>query len=233
MTSGHPDGTATTVRPIEPADLDRISLRCWPDRPIIDRLFADQGTIGMAAWEGETCVGQLHCYRLCLPQWRNDDWPAWNAWWLPTAQPESVPKRDLGMKGAAWAHACCHVGRTLAVAQKSDDPDPLYFGKGIGTSLCRASIQYARAHGYVAVLAAGAPAGLMEFARWTGHLPWTTYAKLGFRVADAVEPQKSLPGWAQGNSPPEIMAEVKTALSAGRSTCDFHDRLMVLDLSSA
>jgi GNAT superfamily N-acetyltransferase len=227
------DNAGITVRAIELSDLDRINLRCWPDRPVIDRLLADQGTIGMAAWEGETCVGQLHCYRLSLPQWRNDDWPAWNAWWLPTAQPESAPNRDIGIKGLAWAHACCHVGRTLVAAQQSDDADSFYFGKGIGTALCRDSIQYARTHGYVAVLAAGAPAGLMEFPRWTGHLPWTTYAKLGFRAADTVEPQAELPGWARGDSPPDVMVEVKAALSAGRPACDFHDRLMVLDLSSA
>ena len=37
-----PDGTPIVVRPIEPGELDRIPLRCWPQRDILDRLFAEQ-----------------------------------------------------------------------------------------------------------------------------------------------------------------------------------------------
>ncbi len=101
------------VRPVTRKDHDRIVLRCWPEPPAIERLFETQQTIGMAAWEGDKCVGVLHCYAIAMPQWRNDDWPEWNAWWLPGFQPESAAKRDLGLNGLAWAHACCHVGRTL------------------------------------------------------------------------------------------------------------------------
>lgn len=219
-----------TVGPIEQSDLERVNLRCWPDRPVIDRLLATQGTIGVAAWEGDTCVGMLHCYRIALPGWESADWPDWNAWWQPTAQPESAPRRDIGIEGMAWAHACCHVGRTLASAQHSDNPNAQYFGRGIGTALCRVSVEWAREHGYSAVLAAGAPAGLREFAQWTGHLPWTTYAKIGFLAAETPQPLTSLPQWAQGHSPPEVMAEVKTALAVGRSPRDFHERMMILNL---
>ena len=30
-----PDGTPIEVRPIEPAELDRVVLRCWPDREVM------------------------------------------------------------------------------------------------------------------------------------------------------------------------------------------------------
>jgi hypothetical protein len=49
-----PDGTTITVPPIEPEELDRIVLRCWPDRETLDRLFAKQGTIGMAAFRASS-----------------------------------------------------------------------------------------------------------------------------------------------------------------------------------
>jgi GNAT superfamily N-acetyltransferase len=230
MPSGRAGEQAIVVRPVDLTDLNRISLRCWPDRPVIERLFAAQGTIGMAAWEHDTCVGVLHCYQIALPQWQNDDWPEWNAWYLPTAQPESAVKRDIQLRGMAWAHACVHVGRTLAAAEQSDDPDPRYLGRGIGTALCRASVQWAREHGYIALLAPGAPAGLIEFARWTGHLPWTTYARSGFVAAAECAPQTDLPGWACGNSPPDVMAEIQTALASARKASEFHERLMILDL---
>ena len=51
------------VRPIAQDEADRVVLRCWPERDALEALFAEQGTIGMAAWEGERNVGQLHCYR--------------------------------------------------------------------------------------------------------------------------------------------------------------------------
>lgn len=236
MTSTASDGDSFVVRPIGPADLDHIVLRCWPDRTILDRLFAEQGTIGMAAWEGDTCVGLLHCYRVVLPDGRNDDWPdnggnwwvgekAWTEWqkWGPR-----MP--GFALTGPAWCHGCCHVGRTLEV-EATDDPDPRYYGRGIGTSLGEASVRWARERDYVAVLAPGAPDGLFEFAVWAGHLPWTTYAKLGFETVDAPVAGEELPAWAQGDSPPEVMSQVRDALAAGRPACEIRERLMLLDLT--
>jgi hypothetical protein len=51
------------VRPITPDEIDRVPLRCWPDHDAMAKLFASQETIGMAAWDGNPCVAQLHCYR--------------------------------------------------------------------------------------------------------------------------------------------------------------------------
>ena len=228
MTSKTPDGSSLVTRPIEPADLDRIVLRCWPDKPTLDRLFAEQGTIGMAAWEGDTCVGLLHCYRVDLPDGMNDDWPTWNNWWTGDLDPIAA---GLELTGTAWCHACCHVGRTLDGASKSDKPDRRYFGRGIGTALCKSSALWAREHDYAAVLAPGAPDGVFEFAVWSGSAPWTTYAKLGFEPVDKPSDTEKLPGWAQGDSPPEVMAEVRAALAAGRPAREIRSRLMLLDLT--
>lgn len=236
-----PDGTPITVRPIAPDALDRIVLRCWPPRDVLDRLFAEQGTIGMAAWEGGKCVGLLHCYHIVLPEgtgWESE----WGAnWWSGRADDPTdyvftdrlrwgPGKTNLALNGTVWCHACCHVGRTLEAAAMSDDPDPRYFGRGIGTALCRASVAWARERDYVAVLARGVPEGLRELAVWAGTLPWTSYAKVGYREIDPAGPADELPLWAQGDCPPEVWAEIEAARAAGRPAHEFHERLMVLGL---
>ncbi len=252
-----PEGTPIEVRPIEPAELDRVVLRCWPDRDALDRLFDEQGTIGMAGWEGDRCVAQLHCYRVPLPDGTNEHWTVGGNWWdgkedsqTHTDHQNWGPGRlNLPFTGPAWCHSCFHVGRTLESYRKEIEvgwsphapgTEPGYSGQGIGTALCEESIRWAREGGYVAVLAPGAPDGLFKFAAWAGHLPWTTYAKLGFERVDVPEHGDELPGWARGKrrglpeyliTPPEVMAEVQGALDAGRPARDFRERLMMLQLT--
>jgi len=81
---------------------------------------------------------------------------------------------------------------------------------------------------------------LFQFATWAGHLPWTTYAKLGFQTVDVPEEGDELPAWARGKrrglpeylvTPSEVMAEVQAALDAGRPARDFRERLMMLQLA--
>ncbi len=236
-----PDGIPITIRPIEPGELEWIVLRCWPDRETLDRLFAKQGTIGMAAWEDDKCVAQLHCYRVDTVDGGNEDWPEHNNWLPNIPRLEVVRQSDFDSKGPVWCHACCHVGRTLEIAPEESLPsgwakgirkgvDPRYLGRGIGTALCEASVQWAREHDYGAVLAMGAPDSMFEFAVWSGALPWTSYTKLGFEAVAAEREGAGLPEWAQGNSPPEVMSQVKMVLAGGRPAHEFYGRLTVLDL---
>lgn len=283
-----PDGIPITVRPIERNELDRVVLRCRPDDRTIGRLFDEQGTIGMAAWEGDRCVAQLHCYRVMLPDGTNENWRDNGAnWWSGERGHTQWRVWGPGMQGirvagSAWCHACCHVGRTLEIFHRetrnlilglagendavperilsalveldvhrisldmiknvlresgypdnverlSGDPDPRYFGRGIGTALCDASVRWAAEHGYAAVMGRGAPDGFFEFATWSGCLPWTTYARLGFEAVDTGETDE-LPNWAQGDSPPEVMAQVEAALRAERPKHEIRERLMLLNL---
>ncbi len=255
------DGTPIEIRPIEPGELDRIPLRCWPERDALDRLFAEQGTIGMAAWEGDRCVAQLHCYRVMLPDGTNENWTVGGNWWDGRESRETLGYQDWGpgrldlpLTGPAWCHSCFHVGRTLqsyreelelkasSIAEASrKGREAEYSGRGIGTALCEESMRWAREHDYIAVLAPGAPDGLFEYAAWSGHLPWTRYAKLGFETVDVPEHGDELPRWARGEqrgvpeylvTPPEVMAEVRAALDAGRPPHEFRERLMVLPFNS-
>jgi|SaaInl4_135m_RNA_FD_contig_51_1337537_length_2176_multi_6_in_0_out_0_2 hypothetical protein len=213
------------VRPIAPADTSALVTRCWPDDPAAARrLFSAQATIGMAAWDGATCVGMLHCYAVDLPSLDSADWPTWNQWW------SSVVGFDAPLSGRAWCHACFHVGRIVAQARIDDDPDASYFGRGIATALCRASVGWAKENGYAHVFGPGAPSALPAFSVWAGSLPWTTYAKLGFREVASLGSRDELPGWARGESPPHVMAQARDALAEGRSPADFVTRLMQFDL---
>ncbi len=277
MSIESPKGRPISCRPIASGELERVVLRCWPDRASLERLFENQGTIGMAAWEGERCVAQLHCYRVVLPGEMNQDWPEWNRPWWRAGAPEAM----ASVHGPLWCHACLHVGRTLEssreetralvyrFSQRSDwdsrrvlaeldrldgvslDIDTVreiiqelrssgqtvfrtieteYHGRGIGTALCEASSRWAREHGYAAVLATGAPKDMFEYAKWAGQLPCTSYAAMGFRVVAAEASGSGLPSWAGGNSPPEVMSEVESALAGGRPVEEIRSLLMVLDL---
>jgi len=280
MSSTPPNRTPIRINPILREELDRVVLRCWPEREAIDRLFGVQGTIGMAAWDGDRCVGQLHSYRVALPSVEADDRPECKDWWLAAASEVEFP-----LAGPAWCLTCYHVGRTLdafcvemldkevfpVVGNTWDEPrilgelkkhvpnldeqavsrilqerragvdhgetfwggcEQAYFGQGIGAALCEAAVRWARENDYVAVLAPAPPAGLIEYARWSGHLPQTTYARLGF-TATVVPPEEGDAGWTRGEIHEPIASEVREALASGRQADELLERLMVLDLRSA
>ncbi len=228
-------GTAVTVSPIRAGDMERIPLDCWSEDPgAIRRLFDEQETVGMAAWEGDRCVAELHCYRISPPQWENASFPEWtrdrgHLW--PLGWPlQMVRTLDLQFDGPVWAHACFHVGRLRADDGMAHPSDPSYFGRGIGTALCKASIQWARDHGYAAVLALGGPKELFEYACWFGVLPWTTYARQGFDTLAIEEDGERLAPWTQGDAPPLVTEQIEAALAVGRPVEDLCGRLMLLDL---
>jgi GNAT superfamily N-acetyltransferase len=266
------------VRPIRRDELDRIVLRCWPpDRDELLRLFDEQGTIGMAAWEGPKCVGVVHGYRRDDPRKPSHLAPPWARGPSADDLPPATREAALSLPVPIWSFSCYHVGRTLVsfreeilslvhrfAPRDSWDPvrttaalnqldavklevrqveammaelrrtgarrfvvdEPRYYSRGIGTALCKAAAQWARDNGYAAAVGGGAPEGLFKYAVWAGSLPHTAYAKLGFRRLGPLGPEDQLPGWARGNSPPDVMRQVAEALREGRPTASFHSQLM-------
>ena len=81
----------------------------------------------------------------------------------------------------------------------------------------------------MAVLAHAAPQGLFWAAQWHGHLPSTTYARLGFETVGA---EREVPEWARGHGPQDVVDEVEAAVASGRSREDFRTQAMMLDLRS-
>jgi GNAT superfamily N-acetyltransferase len=108
-----------------------------------------------------------------------------------------------------------------------------YHSRGIGTALLGASVDWARQHGYTAVVAQAAPRGLRQYAQWAGGLPWTTYARLGF-VSLSGTPEQAGPldvdAWPV---PPEVKDEACAAIKAGADPASLHPRIMCLPLTDA
>jgi GNAT superfamily N-acetyltransferase len=219
------------IRPIESSDLDRVAGVCWENRETQIRLLELQEILGLAAWDRSLCVGQLHCYRVTLPQWDDESFPGYGR-----ARPVSWPlgwpllaAREKGLRfdGPIWGHACFHVGFT---GPDAGHADRAYFGRGIGSAMCRASVRWASEHGYSAVLAQGGTKAAPEYNVWMGCLPWTTYARMGFACAAQEEDGQQLPWWAKGEASPEAMKQVQEAVDGGTAVADLCARLMVLDL---
>lgn len=219
------------IRPIERPDLDHISPACWDNRETQLRILEQQDILGFAAWQGDLCVGLLHCYRVTVPGWDDSVFPGygrnrlvtWPLGWPLLAARE----KGLRFDGPVWGHACFHVGFAGPQAHYADRA---YFGQGIGTALCRASVEWARAHGYTAVLAHGGTKTTPEYNVGMGCLPWTTYARLGFSCMALEDDGRRIPWWAKGEASPETLVQVKQAVAAGCEPSALSARLMVLSL---
>lgn len=210
--------------------MDDVARNCWENRETQQRLLDAQEILGIGAWERSCCVGQLHCYSVALPQWDESNFPGYGRD-KPVSWPLGWPllaAREKGLRpiGPVWAHACFHVGFT----PDAHKADPAYFGRGIGTDMCHASVQWAREHGYAAVLAHGGTKVVPEYNLWMGSLPWTTYAGMGFECVALEEDGRRLPWWAKGEASPQVMEQVHEAIDAGRSPDELCARLMVLHL---
>ena len=217
------------VRPIEQSDIDCVAGTCWESRETQMRLLEQQGILGMAAWQGPLCVGLLHCYSVTLPKWDDTNFPGYDRK-RPVSWPLGWPllaanEKGLRFDGPVWAHACFHVGFSGPDARHADRA---YFGRGIGTAMCRASLQWAREHGYAAVLAQGGVKTAPEYNVWMGCLPWTTYAQMGFDCLALEEDDRQLPWWAKGEASPEVMKQVQAAVDSGCEANALCTRLMVL-----
>lgn len=227
-----PQALSFAVRPIEEGEFERVPHRCWPRaREVVERLFAEQGTPGFAAWDGERCIGQLHAYRLNPPEPDEGNFPEWareNPRLWPLGWPLATMRhRRMRFRGPVLGLACYHVGITC---ESPEAAEPKYFHRGIGTALCRAAVGWAREHAYAAVVALGGPANLFDYAAWMGALPWTTYAKLGFRSVAMEEDGRRLPAWAEKGATPLVVTRVREALAEGRPIEAICARVMVLEL---
>jgi len=217
------------VRPIIQSDIDQVAAACWENRETQTRLLEQQEILGMGAWQGSLCVGQLHCYRVFLPQWDDSNFPGYGrrkpmSW--PLGWPLLAAKEEgLNFSRPVWAHACFHVGFAGPDARHANRT---YFGRGIGTAMCRASIEWARAHGYAAVVAQGGTKTTPEYNAWMGCLPYTTYERLGFECLALEEDGRRLPWWAKGEARPEVMEQVQAAVESGIEPSALCARLMVL-----
>lgn len=221
--------TEIEVRPIFMGDLAGVPGKCWEGAESQHRLLQAQEILGFAAWEGQQCVGQLHCYRVLPPQWDDEDFPSYGrrdprSW--PLGWPLQVAQaQHAAVAGPIWGHGCFHVG----LVNGAGDADPRYFRRGIGTALCRASVQWASEHGYATILAGAGSALVPDFSVWMGYLPWKVYERLGFRCIGMEEDGTKLPWWVD-RCPPTAQEQVRGAVEAGATARDLCARVMAMAL---
>lgn len=232
-----PEGSPIEIRPIVPEELDRIPLQCWPEAPAIERLLDRQDTLGFAAWDGDVCVGQLHCYRFELPECHvadiNTGYLETPECWPLTCPLAAAPRALRARRGPVWGHGCFHVGMKRGPDPAQAIPDARYRSRRIGTALCAASARWAREHDYLAVVGQGAPPGEFRYALFFGILPWTTYQDLGFGDESFGEEGRRLLAWVMKEdswASDEVKAEIEAARAAGRPEADLIGRMMVLEL---
>lgn len=219
-----------SIRAIRSTDLDTVPGKCWDNREAQLNLLHRQEILGFAAWDQDQCIGQLHCYRIDPPKWEDDSFPSYGR-----RDPKSWPlgwplliAREQAVAGPIWGHGCFHVGLRMG----AHDADPKLSHRGIGTSLCRASVQWAKEHGYASVLAIAGTSLVPDFNSWMGCLPWKVYERLGATCLVMEEDGLQLPWWAN-QCPPSAQDQLNQAIQAGATPKDLCARAMRLGLSKS
>jgi GNAT superfamily N-acetyltransferase len=218
------------IKPIYKQDIEHIPDKCWENRKTQLNLTEYQEILGFGAWDNDNiCVGQLHCYKITIPDWddinfpgyarnRLEDWPL--GWPLLAAK-----QKNLKFEGPVWGHACFHVG----VLPGKYEADPGYFGQGIGKALLFESVKWAYDHKYTAVIAHGGPKAIPEYNVMMGCLPWTSYAAMNFEVMAYEEDGKRLPWWTdiKGSIIKDRVNEIINNVHELKDICA---RLMILSI---
>jgi GNAT superfamily N-acetyltransferase len=142
--------------------------------------FAEmQGIASMLAFEGERYLGQLYLQEYD-PQFRDPiGWEGHRPWAdFHLAEP-------LGLEGRFLTLGCYHVGW-----MPDDSRDTSLYGKGIGTALLGAVVQWYQSQTVIdGLLTWALPPERRQLLVWAGQMPFTLYRRFGFRELKQVDPQ--------------------------------------------
>ncbi len=150
-------------------DIGRVPVDCQGERAALEARIAELGSAAMLAFDAGRHVGQLQ-FRKYEPGLRSQAGVFAPDYWgdFEGRRPD-LPAETLCLY-------CYHVGQTAP----GKDRDPIYQGRGIGAGLLDALIAWARAAGYVAVVAKAMPAS-GPVLQYMGGQPERIYKARGFR----------------------------------------------------
>lgn len=129
------------------------------------------GSSAMLAFEGNSHVGQLQ-FRPYIPDTMSPNGLHDPLYWMDfQGHAPALPDKTLAL-------FCYHVGQL----RDTDERDPRYFGRGIGTQLLDRTISWATTSGFNAVVAKGLTSHppLIQF---MGGMPEAVYGSRGFKRA--------------------------------------------------
>jgi len=187
--------------PITELRPERDVLRCLAESDDAKRaLLAHQGAIGIGAYEEGLFVGSQWFYRV---ESRNAGCPLAPDH-IPDLRPEDFRRQSvaLGIPDDAFPLLvlnCLHVGRTKAT-EDTDEPDPSYFRRGIGTHLLQAACAWAGDRDYRSVVTTSGIDGFPEYTVWAGRLPLRVYLRNGFTILANRDPETEIPGHLRGEA---------------------------------
>ena len=158
-------------RLLERADLEQVPLSCQGTPEQVVERIAEIGSSAMLAFEGDRHVGQLQ-FRPYLPGTVSPDGINDPLYWMDFGEhAPPLPERTLAL-------FCFHVGQLESGSAR----EPQYFGRGMGTELLDATLEWAGKSGFRAVVAKATPA-TWPIPQFMGGMPAGVYASRGFEQA--------------------------------------------------
>ncbi len=185
---------------IDSVNLDRDVLRCLPELLEEKHALLDyQAAFGIGAYDNDTFVGSLWFYRIEDKGLGSPVAPPWSGWRRGSEGARlALPELDVELPFLGLS--CFHVGRTKAL-ESEDKNDESYYGKGIGSGLLAAAVEWAAQRDYMAIVTTSGIDGFPEFNNWAGMLPLKVYLRQGFDVLHTVDRAESIPGHLQELTP--------------------------------
>ena len=173
-------------RPIEAKDFDTVETSDWRSHKHVQELIEKQGIGSMLAFDGDRYVGQLYL-REYDPDFVNPGGVSGG----PEPWRDFSLAEPLGLRGHYLTLGCYHVGWRPGGTWET--VDTTLWGKGVGTGLLKAMIEWFRSQDTVDGLLAWALVhGSKEMHQHNGQLPYTVYERLGFDEVKRVND----PSWA-------------------------------------
>ena len=107
------------------------------------------------------------------------------------------------------------MGRTKTL-EPEDRNDESYYGRGIGTNLLLAAVQWAAERDYNAIVTMSGIDEFPEYNIWGGMLPLKVYLRRGFDILCPVDATESVPGHLRELTPDRQLSQAVVGKNIGQ-----------------
>jgi len=164
-------------RPMRVSDYGVVESQHWASANQVAEYAERQGIASMLAFVGQQCVGQLYLQEYDTEFSEPGGWTGERPW----ADFQIV--EPLGLGGRFLTLGCYHVG-----GMPDGSRDRSLWGKGIGTTLLKAVIEWYRGQTAIGGLMSWAlVSGCGQLLQWAGQMPHILYRQHGFREIKRID----------------------------------------------